>query len=700
MKVIVAEKPSVASDIARVVKATQKCNGYYEGNGYQVTWCLGHLCTLKDPEDYSSGLKAWKMDTLPIIPERFGYKIIGDKQQQFDIVKGLLNSQNTDTIIEATDAEREGELIFRLVMAVAGCKNRNVYRLWINSLEEDAIVEGLRTMKPYSEYDNLFYAAACRQRADWLVGINLTRYYSLAYNDKISCGRVQTPVLGFVVDRDREIESFIPKDYYVVTADMGNFKLSMNVDTQQEADLVLRDCYKKPCVIQKVEKKEHKKSAPHLYDLTTLQREANRFFGMSASDTLDTAENLYLKKMLTYPRTDSRYITFNDKEPTVRILRKLIDSGFYHETALRNHNGQFNYDVIVNDAEVSDHTALLPTARVNPDSFNELNEKEKDILSLVCYRLLEAVSEPYEFISVKITATIGGHEFTASGKEDVREGYKCIERAYRELIDKPEKEPVSLPSVNENDAYQVFDMTTKAAKTQPPKRYTEDSLLSAMETCGKNLSDDELKLAMKERGLGTPATRASIIDNLIKKGFIDRTKGKLISTSKGRIFISKVVPLLRDPAMTAQWEKAIAEIRNGNVNPNAFMNGINKFVNGFFDYVRNKPIDDPEAFRRDRIVGKCPLCKQNGISSDVYEMSKSYSCENKECKFTLWKNIQKNGTKKISKAQAKKMLSTGKSDLIKGLISKDGTKEFSAYLILHENGNITFEFPKNKSGGG
>ena len=696
MKVIVAEKPSVASDIAKVVNASSKKEGYFEGNGYQVTWCLGHLCTLKDPEDYDPQLKSWRMDTLPIIPEKFGYKIISDKTQQFGIVKNLLNSPDTDTIIEATDAEREGELIFRLVMIVAGCRNTNVYRLWINSLEEDAIKEGLRTMKPYREYDNLFYAAACRQRADWLVGINLTRYYSIAYSDQISCGRVQTPVLAFIVDRDKEIESFVPKDYYIVTADMGNFKMSLNVDTQQEADIILRDCYKKSCVIKTVEKKEHKKSAPHLYDLTTLQREANRFFGMSASTTLEAAENLYLKKLMTYPRTDSRYITFADKEQTIRVLQKLISSGYYRDDVTRSLTGRFNYDVIVNDAEVSDHTALLPTIKVTPESLSDLSEEERNVLNLVCYKLLEAVCDPYEYISIKITADIGSHEFSASGKEDVRDGFKSVDRIFRNIIDKPEKEPVSLPSIDVNNAYQVFDVSTKPAKTQPPKRYTEDALLSAMETCGKNLSDEDLKFAMKERGLGTPATRASIIDNLIRKGFIERTKGKLISTSKGRIFISKVVPLVKNPAMTAQWELAISEIRNGKVNPTAFMDGINKFVNSFFEFAKTQTIDDPDAFKRDRIVGKCPFCNKLGKSSDVYEQKLSFSCEEKDCKFVIWKKI---ANKKISKAIAKKLLSKGKSDLVKGFKNKEG-KEFSAYLILNPDGGINFEFPQNKPKGG
>lgn len=695
MKVIVAEKPSVASDIAKVVKATSKKDGFFEGNGFRVTWCLGHLCTLKDPDDYDPELKKWRMETLPIIPQKFGYKIIGDKAQQFNVVKSLLNDPNTDTIIEATDAEREGELIFRLVLAVSGCKNTRIYRLWINSLEEDAIKDGLRSMKSIRAYDNLYYAAACRQRADWLVGINLTRYYSIAYNDQISCGRVQTPVLAFVVERDKEIENFVPKDYYIITADMGNFKMSLNVDTQQEADIVLRDCFRKPCVIRSVDKKEHRKSAPHLYDLTTLQREANRFFGLSASATLDAAEELYLKKLITYPRTDSRYITFQDKEQTVKVLNNLVGNGFYNDDAVKCTNGRFNFDIIVNDAEVSDHTALLPTIRVTPDVYSSLPDNEKNILNLICYKLLEAVSDPYEYISIKVTGDIGGHEFTTTGKEDVRCGFKSIDRVFRKLIDKPEKEPVSLPSITAGEAYQVFDMTTKAAKTQPPKRFTEDALLSAMETCGKNLSDDELKLAMKERGLGTPATRASIIDNLIKKGFIERTKGKLISTSKGRIFISKVLPLLKNPEMTARWEKAISDIRNGEYNPNEFMASINSFVSEFFKFVSNREIDDPDAFKRDRIVGKCPWC-----SSEVSEKKMSFSCDNPDCKFVIWKNIQKNNNKKISKAMAKKLLKSEKAGPVKGLMNKEG-KEFAAFLLLdRETGSIRFEYPSNNKGRG
>ena len=691
MKVIVAEKPSVASEIKKVVGANNKCDGYYEGNGYAVTWCLGHLCGLKYPQDYDASLAEWTMETLPIIPKRFEYKVLPDKVEQFKIVANPLNSPDTDTIIEATDAEREGELIFRLVMMCSGCKQKNVYRLWINSLEDDAIRDGLRTMKPVSAYDNLYYSAACRQRADWLVGMNMSRYYSVAYDSTISCGRVQTPVLNFIVTRDLEIANFVPKDYFIITADMQTFKLTMNVETQAEANEVLNKCRGQNCVITKVEKKNHKKKAPHLYDLTTLQREANRLFGYSAEKALNITQALYEKKLLTYPRTDSRYITFNDKGNAIAVLKNLMTIGVYSKDAFRGITpASYNFDAIINDAEVSDHTAIIPTKRVSPDTISGLTDEEKSILRLVAYRLLEAVIEPYEYISVKVLGDIGGYEFGATGKEDVKNGWKNVERVFRTIIGKPEKEPVSLPALNENEAYQVFDLTSNPAKTQPPKHYTEDALLSAMETCGKKIPDDELKLAMKERGLGTPATRASIIEGLIHRNFVERKKSTLISTSKGRLFIAKVYPILKDPAMTGAWEKAIAEIRNGNMSPNDFMNRTTTFVNQFFNKVKTMPVDDPDAFKRDRIVGKCPICR-----AEVHELKKVYKCQNENCKWTLFKDIC---GKKITTAQAKKLLSKGKTDLIKGLKGKSGN-EFSAYIRLNSEYKTSFEFPKNNTGG-
>ena len=604
MIVIVAEKPSVASDIAKVVGATERKDGYLEGNGYCVTWCYGHLCTLWEPEDYDDAYATWSLETLPIIPERFQYKVMEDKVKQFNVVSGLMNSPECTEIIEATDAEREGELIFRTVQICAKCHHKNIKRLWINSLEEDAIREGLATMKDYRDFDNLFYAALCRQRADWIIGMNLTRYYTVAYNDMLSCGRVQTPVLNFIVQRDFEVETFKPKKYFIVTADMGNFKLSLNCDTRQETEIINRDCYHKQCKIVKIEEKESKKNAPRLYDLTTLQRECNVLFGYSASQTLDIAQTLYESKLTTYPRTDSRYITYSQLDSTTEILDGLIDNNFYGFPDSFSVSG-LNMNVIVNEAKVSDHSAILPTKRVLTSDLSSLDQKLKNVLELICYRLLMSVMDPYEYLLINVEGDIGGHIFATTGRKDVREGYKRVERFYRQKVGKPEKEPAALPSLSIGSSYDVKNIETKEAQTKPPQRYTEAALLSAMENCGKTMDDDDLKSAMKDKGLGTPATRASIIEKLIKTGFVDRVKGKLISTGKGRIFISLVVTQLKDAALTAQWESGISDIRNaekgeGRELSMLFLDNIIKFTNEYFQYVKSKPINNPDAFIREK----------------------------------------------------------------------------------------------------
>lgn len=698
MKVIVAEKPSVASSIAKVVGANERVNGsergngYLKGNGYCVTWCKGHLCELYEPQDYDERFSRWELSDLPIIPDKFEYKVKDRKDivDQFSIVKRLINDPNTTEIVEATDAGREGELIFRLVYKCAGCRNPNVKRLWINSMEDDAILDGLQTMKSWREYDSLYASAVCRQRADWLLGMNPSRYYTLIYNTTLSYGRVQTVVVNMIVQRDLKIETFTSQLYYILSADMGNFKLTHNCETKNDANYILLQTKGRPCEISSVEKKEQKTSAPKLYNITDLQRECNRFFGFTGSQTMDYAQELYENKFITYPRTNFRYITSSDVDTTQSILDKLLTSGFYpNEVPVSGNN--LDFDKIVNDDEFDEHTAIIPTKKFCLDAYTKLDPNQKKVMLLICFRLLMAVSPAYEYIAVKVIGNIGGYEFSTTGREDTIDGFKAFERVLMRTIERKEKSATALPSINQGDTYRVSSIDVTEAKTQPPSRYTEDEILKKMENGGNEIEDDDLRNAIKGKGLGTPATRSGIIDTIVERGYIERVKGKLISTNKGRIFVSKVPKLMREPELTAHWEKEIEEVRLGEKSARDFMDGIIDLTKKFFVFVNSKEITDVDAFKQDKVCGKCPLC-----GKDVIEKKSVYGCENKECKFCI-PMVIKSG--KISKKNARKILKREKSDVISGFIFTDkNTGEprppTSARLFLDPNvpGKLSWEF--------
>ena len=695
MVLIIAEKPSVAEGIAKVVGAAKKERGFFSGNGYLVSWCFGHLIELATPQQYDAAYEKWALDLLPIIPEKFQTQVTASKADQFSILKELMHRQDVTELVEATDAGREGELIFRLVYEKAGCK-KSFKRLWISSMEEEVIKEGLASMKDGSEYDSLYQAALCRQRADWLLGINLTRLYTSMYRKKLTVGRVQTPTVNLVVQRQREIENFVPQPYWTISADLGGFKAYTKKEDKQSAEDIVANCSGSAAQVVSVKQESKKSAPPKLYDLTSLQRDANRLLGYTAQQTLDYLQSLYEKKLCTYPRTDSQFITAAQEPSTAALVSALLSSDILPQHVASGYNeANVSISRTVNDAKVSDHHAILPTLQVNKDSLNSVLAGERRLLLLVIYRLLAAVYPPQLYATVAVSFDINGEEFKAKGKTIIDNGYKTIESAMRYAV-KAEEETTDeketdepLPPLEEGTMLQVISVKSEEKKTRPKPPYTEDTLLAAMETAGKEVSDPELKEAMKDRGLGTPATRAKVIENIVATGYIQREGKKLRPTEAACTFIDLVTDKVKEPELTASWERQLSEIHRGQRDPNAFLAEICSFVSSFVEetVALHNPDTTKALFTREReSLGVCPRCGQA-----VVEYPKSYSCNSGKdgCGFAIWKTI---AGKAISKKQAEKLISKGRSDLIKGFTSKSG-KSFEAYLILRQDKSVGFDFP-------
>lgn len=698
MKLIIAEKPSVAKEISKVVGAGKSEKGYIAGDTYLVTWCVGHLVSLAKPEAYGEEYQKWDLDMLPIIPENYITEVSQNTAEQYNIIKSLMNRADVTELIAATDAGREGELIFRLVYEEAGCK-KPFKRLWISSMEEKSIKDGLAAMKNGSEYDNLYHAALCRQRADWLVGINLTRLYSKMYNQKLSCGRVQTPTINLIVQRQKAINEFVPQTYYVISADCTEFIATCKVDTKEAADAVIKKCSGKPAFVQSVERQEKKDNPQTLYDLTTLQRDANRMLGYSAQQTLDSLQKLYDNKLATYPRTDSRYITSDQEHSTRALIDTLLQSEIFDSLVLSNYNTKnVNMAQIINDKKVTDHHAVLPTTCVTKDKIAALPTSEKNILLLISYRLLSAVYKPHIYATSKIVLDINNENFIATGQEEISGGYQIIEHQLKNIIKsneettQKESDNAKLPLLKEGETVNVKNLSSEGKKTKPPVSYTEDTLLSAMENAGKNLEDFALREAMKGSGLGTPATRAAIIENIIYMGYIERCGKKLLPTAKAYTFIDLVTDKIKDPELTAEWEQELSNIEHGKSTASAFMNNITNFIRSFVRDTKDSyaPENCSNVFQSEKEgICTCPKCGKM-----VIEMQKSFSCESGKngCGFVIWKTIS---GKNITKSQAVKIVTKGKSDLIKGFTSKAG-KPFDAYLTMKDDNTIGFTFPDKK----
>ena len=568
MILVIAEKPSVANSIATVIGATNKNNGYYEGNGYIVSHCVGHLIGLANPDKYDEKYKKWNLADLPIIPKEYKYEINKATKKQFDILKSLLNNKSVNTVINACDAGREGESIFRLVYGMAGCK-KQIKRLWISSMEDSAIKDGFRNLKDGREYENLFKAAEARAKADWLIGMNISRYYTLKkgkYGESAySVGRVQTPTLAMIVYRDNKIVNFQKEKYYKVEIILNSFKMqSDKIDSIEEANKIL-DKIGSNITIEEIEKKEKLTKPPLPYDLNTLQREANHIYGYSAARTLELAQSLYEKKMLTYPRTDSRYLT---EDMLVNIVNNII--------------GKYDFDtkrigVIFNSKKVTDHHAIIPTISSMYAGKENLDDDELSIYELCLNKLYASFSYPLIEEITKIKATVSDTVFTAKGKVIKDEGFTKFVITKRIKDEKEENaEEQNLPNVKEGDEFSVLEKSIKEEWTKPPQHFNEDTLLKAMEIAGNDFLQKGIEIERK--GIGTPATRAGIIENLISKDYIRRDKKNLLATDKGKELIEIVSEEFKSPKTTADWEMVLNNIAIGSGNEKVFLSNIEELI--------------------------------------------------------------------------------------------------------------------------
>lgn len=677
---IIAEKPSVALAIAAVVGADKRKNGYLEGNGYLVSWCVGHLVSLAQPENYDLRLARWRRADLPILPDPWQYVPNEKTKKQLDLLCSLMNRPDIETIVCATDAGREGELIFRLVYDC--CRySKPVKRLWISSLEESAIQEGMAHLKDAAEYDLLYEAALCRAKADWLMGINLTRLYTLLYGPTLSIGRVMTPTLAMIVEREKAVAGFTPKPFYTVHLLCPCEAVSERFEDEQEAQALADACNGQTAEIIRVEKKTRSDHPPKLYDLTTLQREANQLFGYTAQQTLDCAQSLYEKKLATYPRTDSRFLTHD----MASVLPNLVQTvaallPFEQGLSLPVHAEQ-----VIDDAGVSDHHAIIPTQSVTAERLDTLTNEELNIFSMLAVRLLCAVGEPHVTEERTLTLSCAGHIFTAAGKTDTALGWRIPASTFYGSIGHP-REPDERagvdPALYEHQRFFGVRAVVKKGLTTPPKRYTEATLLAAMESAGADSFPDEAE----RKGIGTPATHAGIIEKLVKGGFIERRGEKikqLLPTDKGRNLIAVLPETLRSPLLTAQWENQLCQVEHGNLASDDFLSSIETMIRDQVDHAQA----DPQALTLfptgRRKVAKCPCC-----GYPVSEAEKGYFCENRECSFGLFKDNKFFAArgKRLDAATAVALLNDGKAS-VKGMIAKSGKKyDGTVVMELDESG--------------
>lgn len=568
MKLVIAEKPSVAFAIAKALNVSDKKDGYIENSEYVISWCVGHLVALAEPQDYDEKYSKWNYADLPIIPDNFKYKIYGDKNKQFKVIKSLMQRKDITGIVNACDAGREGELIFRLVYTMANCK-KPIKRLWISSMENTAIREGFNNLKDGSDYDNLYHSALCRMWADWLVGINATRLFSLLYRKTLNIGRVQTPTLALLCDRRNKISFFKKEKYHTVSINIGNVKATSDkIPDVETAEKIKTACETSQAVCVSVKKVQRKEMPPKLFDLTSLQRSANKLFGYTAQQTLDYAQSLYEKKLITYPRTDSRYLTDDMAETVTNVIELSAKvPPFDNVSAFIS-----DISLVINNDKVSDHHAIIPTVEVANMDLSVISTGELNILQLIICCLMCSVAEPYIYELSEYVFECGGTQFTVKCKNDVSLGYMAIEKLLQKTADKKPEKPI--PDFYKGQSYAGVTAEIEEKYTQPPKPYTEDSLLSAMETAGAKETTDNAE----HKGLGTPATRAGIIEKLVKTGFAERNGRQITPTKNGILLVSVLPDTLISPSLTSEWENKLSEIAKGKANPKEFMNDISKML--------------------------------------------------------------------------------------------------------------------------
>lgn len=681
MKLIIAEKKSVGETIAKVLGLTEKCDGCIKGGEFIVSWCVGHLVGLALPDGYGEQYENfWTFDNLPIIPGEWKFVTDSGKVKQLKILKNLMFDSSVDELICATDAGREGECIFRYVYNYLGCR-KPVKRLWISSMEDSAIREGMNNLQPDSNFDNLFAAGLCRAKADWLVGMNASRLFSNRYKAVLNIGRVQTPVLAMVVQRDYDIAHFVKQKFYNVTLNCGDFSvISERFDDESKALEIAKTCGGKTATVTDVTKEIKTVNPPKLYDLTTLQREANRQYGYTAKQTLDYLQSLYEAKLATYPRTDSQYLTEDMEQTAIDMIQTVqqvipeFDFGIAKPDVKR----------CLNNKKVSDHTAIIPTAEIANADLNALPVGEKNILFLIAAKLLTATSEPHKYEAVKVTVNSEGYDFFANGKNVISNGFKDIESRIKSKLkgntETPEKE-TALPEVTTGQTFEHASSTVTSGYTSPPKPYTEDTLLKAMETAGNTDYDENSDV--EKKGLGTPATRADIIENLEKRSYIVRDKKKINATEKGVQLIEVVPDEVKFPKLTADWETMFQRIEKGQAYPENFMNFIEDFVRMLIQNYAE--VVECDNFAKPTL-GKCPRCGKN-----ILEGKQNYYCESGKdgCGFSVWKKPKYPDTT-VSAKQMTELLSLGKTTL--KAVSKNG-KEYTAEFILEDTGkyiNLVF----------
>ena len=678
---IVTEKPSVAMSYAKVLGVHGRQDGYLEGSGYLISWCVGHLVELAPPSAYGEQYVKWNIADLPILPQRWQYLVSASTKKQFGILKKLMHRADVESIICATDAGREGELIFRLVYEQAGCK-KPVSRLWLSSMEDNAIREGFANLKPSTEYDALYQAALCRERADWMVGINCSRLFSCLYGRPLAVGRVMTPTLAMTVEREAAIAAFVPEKFYTVALELtsGFVALSRRISEKADAEKLLAECRKEMVsTIQKITRKEKAENPPPLYDLTTLQRDANRLLGFTAQQTLNYAQSLYEKKLITYPRTDSRFLT-EDMAASLPGLMSAAAGAFDVHEAVPVHAEQ-----AINNSKVSDHHALLPTASVAQADFSALPAGELSILRLITVRLLCAVGEPHRYAETTLTTICAGKEFSAKGKVVLDEGWKGIERKMLDdLLDK-KKEPAALPDVQEQSECGIAGAELKEGQTSPPKHFTEDTLLHSMETA----SADSMPEDAERQGIGTPATRAAIIEKLVAKGFLERKGDKktkvLLPTDKGKALITVMPEEVQSADMTADWETKLLRVERGEMEPKTFMTEINDMISSLVN--TTETVKGASALMKNKVIGICPNCGKS-----VVEREKGYFCENRECRFVLWKDnaFFKRLGKRMDAHVADKLLRDGRVRLKDCRSAKGKTYNATVLLTTEADGRSKF----------
>ena len=691
---VIAEKPSVAQSYAKNLSAYKREDGYLEGESCIVSWCLGHLAEYAQPEEYDPKYEKWQFDDLPILPEAWKLKVSKDKKKQFEVIKTLMNRSDVEYLVNGCDAGREGELIFQRVYVLAGCR-KPVKRLWISSMEDAAIQKGFQTMKSEEEYKNLCMAAVCRAQADWLIGMNGTRAYTTRYFKRLVVGRVQTPTLAMLAERQERIEHFQKEAFYKVALTDGKLTVvSENIANEEAAELLAALCNGSTAVVTQMKKERKKSFPPKLYDLTSLQREANRYFGYTAKRTLDMLQELYEEKLVTYPRTDSQFVTEDMKDSVEELVEKMPVLLSFVDY------GQLGHGIkrVINNAKVSDHHAILPTKEVVEKGIADLPADKKNLMMLICQQLVHATGEEYLYEQTDITVKCQEHDFKARGKIPVQMGFKEVEKAFKQLcvkaepVEEKEKE-TSIPAGYE-EGMRLFSV--KAEKTthytSPPKPFNEDTLLAAMETAGNKEFDSETE----KKGLGTPATRASIIEKLVSSGYAQRKGKQILPSTEGKELVKVMPEYLKSAVMTAEWENQLLLMEKGEITDTQFMGEITSLVRKILEVCREIPEEERRRFQMEReVIGKCPVC-----GCDVFEGKQNFYCSNRQCDFALWKenrflgNMEKNLDKKMARELLDKACTH-----VKGLYSKKKDMKFDADLLLTlEDGKPRFhlEFPKKK----